>query len=244
VGFQTVPDSFGLGDGVTWEHRDQKDFEFRFVSPTRAVAVLHYQARDVSKEEVSLSLNGVDVGWVPPDTALTAEREVEQILPPSSLRRNEVNQLVFDNVRNPPGHETWRVWNLRLEVIPVPELPADQLLATARQYAVAGNQFYATKDIGAENLYKAWQQFRFAWLTLEALDEKPPLYDDVRYQLARTVAELDQRCGQLMLDFQRHVQYRNRKKAIATLEEVRRRFPTTEHRCHNLAQEKADEHEL
>jgi hypothetical protein len=31
---------------------------------------------------------------------------------------------------------------------------------------------------------------------------------------------------------------------VATVEEVKRRFPTTEHRCHNLAVEKAVEYGL
>ncbi|MBU8896571.1 FHA domain-containing protein [Corallococcus sp. H22C18031201] len=244
VGAEALADSFGLGKDVTWERVDQKAFDFTFVSPTRALAVLHYQARDISKEEVNLVLNGVEVGWVPADTNATAEREIEQLLPVNVLRRGQHNQILFDNVRNPPGHETWRVWNLRLEVIPVPELPPDQLLASARQYASAGKQFYELRDVGAENLFKAWQQYRFAWVTLEALETKPDLYEDVRDQLGIIVSELDQKCAQLMLEFQRHVQYRNRKKAKAALEDVRRRFPTTDHRCHNLALEKAYEHEL
>ncbi|WP_241759239.1 FHA domain-containing protein [Pyxidicoccus parkwaysis] len=244
LGVDPVTDSFGLGEGVQWERPDQKSFDFEFVTPTRAVALLHYQASGISKEEVALVLNGVNLGWVPPDTASANERELEAILPVLTLKRNEHNSVVFDNVRNPPGNESWRVWNLRLEIIPVPELSRDDLVAKARQYAVAGARFYETRDIGAENLFKAWKEFRFAWITLEALDEKPELYQDVRYQLGQVSAELDHKCSQLMLDFQRAVQYRNAKKARAALQEVGRRFPTAEHRCHNRALELAYEHEL
>ncbi|WP_240360619.1 FHA domain-containing protein [Pyxidicoccus caerfyrddinensis] len=244
LGVDPVPDSFGLGEGVQWERPDQKSFEFQFVTPTRAVAVLHYQASGISKEEVALVLNGANLGWVPPDTASAMERELEFILPIISLKRNDLNTVVFDNVRNPPGNESWRVWNLRLEIIPVPELSRDELVTKARQYAVAGARFYETRAIGSENLFKAWQQYRFAWLTLEALDEKPDLYQDVRFQLGQVSAELDHKCSQLMLDFQRSVQFRNAKKARAALQEVSRRFPTAEHRCHNRALELAYEHEL
>lgn len=244
LGLEGVPDSFGLGADVRWERPDQKVFEFQFVTPTRAVALLHYQASGISREEVALVLNGANLGWVPPDTASTAERELEHILPALALRRNELNSLVFDNVHNPPGSDTWRVWNLRLEIIPVPELSRDELLARARQYAQAGARFHETQAVGAENLFKAWQQYRFAWITLEALDEKPDLYQDVRFQLTQVAAELDQKCSQLMLDFQRAVQFRNARKARAALQEVSRRFPTTEHRCHNRALELAYEHEL
>ncbi|MFB1481527.1 hypothetical protein [Corallococcus sp. RDP092CA] len=244
LGMEPVMDSFGLGEGVRWVHADDKLFDFRFVSPTRAVAVLHYQASDIARDEVNLSLNGVSLGWVPPDTAQTAERELEQVLPPSLLRRNANNQLLFDNALNPPGHDPWRIWNLRLEIIPVPELPPDQLVASARELARSGAHFYELKDVGAENLFKAWREYRAAWITLEALDEKPDLYEDVRERIAQISMELDHRCSQLMMQFQRAVQFRSRRDAVATLEDVRRRFPTAEHRCHNLALEKAYEHEL
>ncbi|WP_244227589.1 FHA domain-containing protein [Corallococcus aberystwythensis] len=244
LGLDPVTDSFGLGEGVRWVHADDKLFDFRFVSPTRAVAVLHYQASSIARDEVNLSLNGVSLGWVPPDTAQTAERELEQVLPPSLLRRNANNQLLFDNALNPPGRDPWRIWNLRLEIIPVPELPPEQLVTSARESAKTGARFYELKDVGAENLFKAWREYRAAWITLEALDDKPELYDDVRERIAQISTELDHRCGQLMMQFQRAVQFRSRRDAVATLEDVRRRFPTTEHRCHNLALEKAYEHEL
>ncbi|AFE06061.1 adenylate cyclase [Corallococcus coralloides DSM 2259] len=244
LGMEPVTDSFGLGEGVRWVHADDKLFDFRFVSPTRAVAVLHYQASNIARDEVNLSLNGVSLGWVPPDTAQTAERELEQILPPSLLRRNANNQLLFDNALNPPGRDPWRIWNLRLEIIPVPEASPEQLVLDAREYAKSGARFYELKDVGAENLFKAWKDYRSAWITLEALDEKPELYEDVRERIAQISTELDHRCSQLMMQFQRAVQFRSRRDAVATLEDVRRRFPTAEHRCHNLAQEKAYEHEL
>ncbi|NOK06289.1 MULTISPECIES: FHA domain-containing protein [unclassified Myxococcus] len=242
--FEVISDSFGVGEGVTWENPDHKSFAFQFVTPTRAVAVVHYMASGISKEEVALVVNGVDVGWVPPDVNAVTERGLEQILPPSALKRGELNSIVFDNVRNPPGRDTWRVWNLRLEIIPVPELPQDELLAKARQYVATGARFYESRDVGAENLFKAWQQYRFAWVTLEALDTKPDIYQDVRFQLGQMATELDHKCSQLMLDFQRSVQYRNARTARAALQEMGRRFPTAEHRCHNLGLQLAYEHEL
>jgi hypothetical protein len=245
LGLTPLPDSFGLGAGITWRQPDQKAFHFQFASPTRAVAVLHYQARDISQQqEVGLSLNGVELGWVPADTAEAEERELERILPLQILHRNEPNQLVFDNVRNPPGQERWRVWNMYVEVIPVPELPVEQLLHKANEEAAAGRQFYEQKDVGSENLFKSWKLFRSAWITLEALDKKPELYEEVLFLLARTSTELDRQCRLLMLDFQRSLQFRDGDKAQATVEEVMRRFPTPEHRCHTLAIEKATQYEL
>ncbi|MDY7229441.1 FHA domain-containing protein [Hyalangium rubrum] len=244
ISISPLPDSFGLGEGVQWTNPDQKAFDFEFVSPTRAVAVLHYQASNISEQEVDITLNGVSQGWVPGDTATAAEREIELVLALSLLKRSERNQLAFDNVRNPPGQESWRVWNVYVEVIPVPELPLAELLTKAREQATAGERFYEQKDVGSENLFKAWKNYRSAWLTLEALEDKPDLYNDVRFALQQTSAELDQQCRKLMLDFQRSLQFRDGDKARATVLEVKRRFPTTEHRCHNLALEKAAQYEL
>lgn len=241
-----VTDSFGLGDGVTWKQVDAKGFEFQFASPTRALAVLHYQARDISQSrEVSISLNGVDLGWVPTDTQESEERELQLLLPLAMLHRGDTNRVTFDNVLNPPAEDRWRVWNVYVEVIPVPELPQAQLLANATKEAASARRFYEQKDVGSENLFKSWKLFRTSWITLEAMERKPDdLYEDVRYMLGRTAGEMDQTCRKLMLDFQRSIQYRDGDKALATVQEVIRRFPTTEHRCHNLAIEKASEYEL
>jgi pSer/pThr/pTyr-binding forkhead associated (FHA) protein len=142
LGAELLRDSFGLGNGVVWNRPDLKEFRFQFASPTRAVAVLHYQARDISHtREVSIQLNGVDLGWVPPDSSEAEERELQLLIPISMLRRNEPNRLVFDNALNPPGIEPWRVWNMYVEVIPVPELPVAQLLAKATEEAAAARRF-------------------------------------------------------------------------------------------------------
>jgi hypothetical protein len=240
----TLPDSFGLGDGVKWQQPDVKVFDFEFVSPTRAVAVLRYHASGIAKEEVSLSVNAVPVGFVPADTLNTSEREVQQILSPSVLRRNERNQLAFDNTHNPPGRDGWQVWNLRLEIIPVPEMPPEKLLETARDYVTRGRAFYEQREVGAPNLFRAWDNFRSAWITLEALDDKPELYQDVRYMLGQVAVDLDHKCGQLMLEFKRNIQFKDRKRAAAVLADVKTHFPTAAHRCHNLAVEKAAEYGL
>jgi hypothetical protein len=244
LGLTPLPDSFGLGEDVNWKRSDLKSFDFEFISPTRAVVVLHYQANNISSQEVGISLNGVEQGWVPADTSASAEREIELILGLKLLKRSERNQIAFDNVKNPPGSETWRISNVYVEVIPVPELPTAELLSLARKQATAGQRFYEQKDVGSENLFKAWKAYRSAWITLEALEDKPDLYNDVRFSLQQTSVELDQMCRKLMLDFQRNLQFRDGDKAVATVQEVMRRFPTTEHRCHNLAIERATQYEL
>jgi hypothetical protein len=239
-----IKDSFGLGPKVTWERPDLKGFDFFFNTPTRAVAVLHFEAQGISPDEVSISVNGVLQGSVPPDTTNSDEREVEQVLASRDLKRNAKNTVVFDNTKNPPGEDTWQISGLWLEVIPIPELPREQLLASAREYASRGKLMLEQRDIGSANLFKAWKNYRFAWLTLEALDEKPELYQLVRYQLANIGRDLDQQCGKMMLAARKAYELHDRKRAKQVLEEVNAYFPTAEHRCHNLALERLNEFDL
>lgn len=241
---QALPDSFGKGPGVTWDRPDLKSFEFSFNTPTQAVAVLHFQAKDIGPDEVAISVNGAQEGTIPPDSTNAQEREIEQVLSTRDLKRNARNVVVFDNMHNPPGEDTWQISGLRLEVIPIPELPKDQLLASAREYAARGKLMYEQRDIGSANLFKAWKNYRFAWLTLEAVNEKPELYQLVRYQLASIGRELDAQCGKLMLAARKAIELQDKRKAKQVLDEVNAYFPTAEHRCHNLALEKANEFDL
>lgn len=231
---QPIPYSFGLGDEVDYDRGDQKIFNFEFASATRAVAVVRYQSANVSQGEVSITLNGVEQGFVPPDT-LDRDREEEQLLSPKDLKKGETNQLIFDNTKNPPGKETWQISNISVEVIPIPEGTDDELKSLASEYAKKGKEYYDSRDIGADNLFRAWKSYRSAWLTLEAMNEKPELYTYVRESLATSARELDGICRRMMLDIQRSIQLKNGKKAAQTLDEIDRYFPTNEHRCHNQA---------
>ena len=239
-----VADSFGLGEGVTWERRDLKSFDFYFNSPTRAVAVLHYQAKDITPEEVSVTVNGVAQEPVPADSANADEREIEQVLHARDLKRNAKNVVIFDDVHNPPGDDPWRIWNLWVEVIAIPELPHDQLEQQARDEAAKARQFYDQRAVGSANLFRAWKAYRNVWLTLEALDERSELYQLARYELGDIGRQLDQQCGLLMLAARKAIELHHRKEAKQTLESVNAYFPTAEHRCHNLALEKLNQYDL
>ncbi len=233
-----VEASFGLGEGVTWEHPDHKTFFVDLVAPTRALVVVHYRARDISDGEVVIWLNGGQVGQVPADTAELTSPELEQVLPLSRLRRNARNELVFDSTHNPPESESWRVEGLWAEVVPLPELPTAELDRTAREYFQRGQEFERLHEVGPDNLFKAWRSYRDAWLSFEALETKPELYSVVQLKMNDLRVRLDALCSRLMLDAERAMRLKNRKKARTTLEDVPRYFPTPEHRCHNLALEK------
>ncbi|MFL5319456.1 MAG: FHA domain-containing protein [Myxococcaceae bacterium] len=229
-----IPFSFGYGDDVDYERVDQKIFSFEFAAAGKAVAVLRYQASNISQNEVSITLNGVEQGKVPPDQ-LDRDREEEQLLAPKDLKKGETNQLIFDNTKNPPGKDTWKVSNMSVEIIPIPEGTDEELRQIASDYARKGKEFYDSRDVGADNLFRAWKNYRASWLTLEAMNDRPEMYLYVRENLANCSRELDAICRRMILDVQRNLQLKNSKKASQTLDEIQSYFPTNEHRCHNQA---------
>jgi len=230
LGRDRITHSFGYGDGVDFRRVDEKAFDFEYASAGRAVALLHYSARSISEREVNIVLNGVIQGQVPPDT-LEPDREYELVFAARDLRKGQKNALAFDNVKNPPGREEWAVYGIQLEVIPIPDAPEEQLAVLASESARKASQFYDLREVGPENLFRAWKTYRFAWLYMEAMTNRPELYSLVRDRYQQVSRELDNQCAKLLLEVQKSVQLKHMARADKALERVLTFFPTNEHRC-------------
>ncbi|HVE82141.1 MAG TPA: FHA domain-containing protein [Myxococcales bacterium] len=227
-----IEDSFGEGEGVVWHRPDMKLFAFEFTAPTRAVVLLHFQARDISQGEVAITVNGADVGLVPPDSLNPNERTHEIIIPANVLKKGEPNQVIFDNTHNPPDKEPWRIWNIWVETALLPEIPVEQLKREAQASFDRGVLQFARKDVGAANRYEAWKEFRNAWLNLEAHPEpRPELYLLAREKMKEAQQELDLTCSKLMLDVERLVNQKDWERARGTLDYVKAYFPGNDQPC-------------
>lgn len=243
---QPIEYSFGLGEGVTYERPDMKVFNFEYLSPTRALVIIYYQAQDVSQGEVSIIANGREIGIVPPDTLGSADQMLDVVVPPDVLKRGEPNEIIFDNVRNPPGKESWRVWNLRIDPIPLPEIPIDQLVLKAKAEFDRAALTEERSEVGAENRYLAWKGFREAWLLLEGHPEpRPELYILSRERMRKAQQELDRTCARLMLEVERFYNHRDWDGARATLDHVAKYFPNANDQiCPRKAEMKRYNYEL
>ncbi len=230
-----IEDSFGLGadgDPVKWQRSDQKVFDFAFTAPVRAVVIVHYQARDISVGEVVISVNSADVGQIPPDTLAVNERANEVLVPSALLKKGEVNKVVFDNTKNPPGNDPWRVWNVWVEVALLPELPEDQLRAEANNKFKKGQEMFERRDVGAPNRWEAYKSYREAWLMLEAhSDPKPPTYQLAREKMKEAQGEMDRQCSKLLLGAQGAYNQHQFEAARTELEHVNEFFPEKKHPC-------------
>ena len=234
-----IEESFGLGNGVTYPRPDKKEFEFMYNAPVKAVVILHFQAKDISTGEVQVFVNGASVATVPADTLDVDERMNEVIIPPNILKKGEQNQIIFDNLHNPPGDDTWRLWNLWVETNLLPQMPLDQLVREANDSFQRGQLDFQRRDIGAENRFLAWKEFRKAWLMLEAApDPKPELYMLARDKMKDAQKELDMKCSQLMLEVEGYYNQHDWDAARSTLDHVKQYFPTNEQPCPFRAEQK------
>ncbi|HEX8700400.1 MAG TPA: FHA domain-containing protein [Myxococcaceae bacterium] len=239
LGLQPIPDTFGLGPGVKWESADLKTFTWEYTAATRAVVILHYQAQGISEGEVIITVNGVDVGKVPPDTLASRDRALELMIPPNILKKGETNRITFDNTKNPPGEDQWRIWNAWVEKALLPDLPPDQLVEQARNAYARGKQNFERAEVGARNRYLAWKSFRESWLMLEAHPEpKPDLYFEARDRMRDAQLELDKTCSKLMLESEGYYNQRNFSAAKHTLEYIREYFPDFDQPCAGMAEAK------
>lgn len=233
---EPVPFSFGEGD-VDFPRPDLKGFAFSFASPTAIVGVLHYQARDISKDEVTLELNGTSLGVVPPDTVDVQARQLEVVLPSTVLKIDEPNELVFDNVSNPPGEDPWRIWNIWVEVIPVPRMSTEEAANRAKVDIERAQKQYEMRQVGAMNLFRAWKGYRDAWLLLEATPERPvDLLQIAQARMREIRPELDRKCSAMLVDYQKsmNMKYPDIEGARRVLQNIQEHFEK-EHPCFTMS---------
>jgi pSer/pThr/pTyr-binding forkhead associated (FHA) protein len=167
-------------------HPEQAQVEFQYLG---GKVTLQYGAWGIDKVgEVDIMLNDNKVGTVP----LTLNRWVyglTLVLPVDKLKQSEKNLLVFKNTRNPPNRDPWGICYLRLiqEVIPPPD---------PRQAQTAfdgGKKAWEDREIDPSNMFSALIQFKRARDLLEAMKERPSLYNEANELMSMVDRELTRR---------------------------------------------------
>ena len=62
-----------------------------------------------------------------PAQALRSKRDSSMRIAVELLKKGEVNRIAFDNTKNPPGEDEWRIWNIWLEKVLLPEIPPEPI---------------------------------------------------------------------------------------------------------------------
>lgn len=240
-----VEASFGFGLEVDFERRDSKTFKYSLNAPTDAAVVVHLRGQGIGHEELAVSSNGNDVGFVPEDMAVP-NRDLQVLVPPRALLKGAENVITFEN-RRAASQDTWRISNLKLEVIAIPPQTREgQALEEARRLLKQAQGHLETKEVATSNLYRAWKLYRDVWVVLLALpeDARTSLYSDARFKHAELGRELDQRCGASLLEAKKQMELKNPDRAKVILDDIPTHFPGKEHPCQNLALAKSAEYEL
>ncbi|MDX2010016.1 MAG: FHA domain-containing protein [Myxococcaceae bacterium] len=240
---QPVEQVFGVGPGVGYERVDQKVFEFELKSPVEVMVVLHYQCKDLSDNELSINVNGVDMGFAPPDTLAANEIDHELLIPARHLKRNATNTVTFDNTKNPPETDPWSLWNIWVEVTVLPEKDEDGLKADAAERYKRAEGKWEQRDIGASNRWEAYKGFREAWLFYEAMppDKRGPQYQLAHDKMMESRRDLDNQCNKLLMQARAEFQQKKYDAASSTLDWVEKFFPTKAHPCQYRAIIERDE---
>lgn len=247
LGPEPLTASFGHGASVTFEHESEVSFGFEPRAPVQVVVILHFQSRDISAGEVSLSVNGLELQALEADRLAPDEVEHEVVVPRTVTKTNALNTVSFDNVRNPPGHETWRIWNVWVEVVALPELDVDSLKRDAVEKFQKAEAKLAIQGVGASNLWDAYRGYREAWLALESL---PVMQRDATHRMALSAMisarrQLDSLCKTLLLEARQHSELHQPDEARATLDHVLDFFPTRAgHPCQQQAEAARAEFDL
>jgi Inner membrane component of T3SS, cytoplasmic domain len=244
LGSEPIRASFGVGKDVSFERTDEKVFYFQVNSPAGVVAVLHYQSKDIgSADEVSINVNGTEIGWLTPDTLNSDDRGYELLVPTALIKPNELNLITFNNLKNAHDADPWRIWNVWLESDALPDKSDAWLISDAEEKLRLGLKKWSQRDIGAPNRWQAYRHFREAWLTVEAIPsaKRRPVYLLARERMLAARTELDLKCRNLLVEAQRAYSQNERAQTIAAFKQVEQYFPSRSHPCQDRAEYDRDQ---
>ena len=161
---------FGYG-AYDKTHPDQVAVNFEYLGGR---VTLQYGAWAVDKVgEVVILLNGEKVGEVPL-TMRNWTYGLKLVLPKTKLRRGKTNQVIFDNLRNPPQRDEWELCYLRIiqEAIPPPD-PKE-----ANYHFDLAKKAWEDREVEPRNMSEALVGFKKTRDYLEGLEDRPELYQE------------------------------------------------------------------
>ena len=209
---------YGYTQNNDKDHPDKAVFTFE----TDASNVeLYYTAGGIdSEQEVTIHLNGQHIGYAPLAKGVWGPETVLR-LPKEALKKGVVNQLIFDNIENPPKFDQWAVRNLRIETL------ADNLcdVDKAAKLIELGQEMYAQKSISKGNLYLAYRYYRDAVAYMQDCSKKEDIFKKAQIKQEQTGQELDTLYHDFSFAFQKAYKMNDLDQCQSILENVVLYFP-------------------
>lgn len=209
---------YGYTQNNDKDHPDKAVFTFE----TDASNVeLYYTAGGIdSEQEVAILLNGRLIGYAPLAKGVWGPETVLR-LPKKSLKKGGVNQLVFDNMENPPKFDQWGVRNLRIKTL------AENLcdLDKAKKLIELGREMYAQKNISQGNLYLSYRYYCDAVAYMQDCSKKEDIFRQAEIKQKQTRQELDTLYHDFQFAFQKAYKMNSFDRCRSILENIVQYFP-------------------
>lgn len=219
---------FGAGN-VDVHTPHQANFSFDYEGGR---VVVRYAAGSIdSGQEIEVLLNNQSVGFVPAASKWT--KGLELTLPRSALQPGR-NILTFDNTLPRERKNRWAISQLNISQSP---LPSPDPVKAEEQLELAKAAF-DTRSVAPQNLYKALEYYNKAALLLEALDEKPPLWEQIQEGRKEAEAELERVHMTHLFTAQKAQRFGNMAEAADSLRSLLRYYPNPDDRRHQEVQKR------
>ncbi|MDA3895032.1 MAG: FHA domain-containing protein [Desulfobacteraceae bacterium] len=187
---------------------------FSFISSPGSVYLYYTPSLINSVSEVTVSLNGKQIGSVPM-TGDAAGKETGIYLPRNILCAGE-NHIEFDNTLNPPGDSTWGIKNVYIKS--KTELSCD--VDEAKRLNDLGNSAYDEKSISIGNLFIASQYYSEALLCMDACTPLPTFYPEIGSRLLQVKTEIMDQFNNFMFLFKKARKLNNKESQMDQLEKI------------------------
>ena len=190
---------------------------FGFNVPPKTKVLFHYIATKIgSASEVELKLNGKHAAWAP---VAASKGEAQALALPAELLSGDGRNVV--SFTESQKGKDWTISKVRVEFLAI--TPGD--LKAAQAAYERGRRKLEERRVAPRNLYDAWKYFTTARRSLEGLNPRPPLYDEVAQLIKDAEKDLDKECQRLMFVAARFEKYAQDDKAQLTYREILQHFP-------------------
>ncbi|RLB59450.1 MAG: hypothetical protein DRI34_01780 [Deltaproteobacteria bacterium] len=226
--------SFGIGP-VSIRCRESVNFGFTYGNG-RATMKFYVAGID-NKDELSVMLNGVQIGKIPPPLSVGQwSGLLKWKLPRKHLLENEQNKLTFVNNINMANQETTEEWAVKVLTVVETALPEPDRKVAEENFKLAKKR-YEGKSIAPENLYFALQHYKKVrdYLELIPAQERPGIYQEAVEMIDTIEKELQERYKLLMFTAEKDLKYGRIDRARQLYKAVMNSIPDQEDPRHQKA---------
>jgi hypothetical protein len=205
---------YGLTKQRDRRHPDKVIFDFE--SDTTRVVLLYTPGGIDDAAEVEIRLNGEVLGH-----AAVAEKwgSIQELpLPRRLLSKGQKNRIEFDNLRNPPGQETWAVRDVSVRLLP--EIACNT--SEGERLLALGRERYEEKAVDEGNLFRAMTYFERAAQVGETCSPQPRFLGEAQTLFEHSHSELEAAYNGLLFAYKKALKLKDYQQTKTHLEAITR----------------------